>query len=124
MINVKHKFNIIYIFHFSFRDEGIKFPDLEKEFEPNLINSTVYIISMALQVATFAINYKVILNVSRRYGTFKRNLTTRNMSLINLHILLILTGPPIYGIYKRKQTIDDKFGWNIFVYCISCPWLE
>ena len=27
-----------------------KFPDLEKEFEPSLLNSTVYIISMFLQV--------------------------------------------------------------------------
>nr|SVE82344.1 EOG090X00J5 [Daphnia magna] len=34
------------------------FPDLDKEFEPNLLNSTVYIISMALQVSTIAVNYR------------------------------------------------------------------
>nr|CAG4651569.1 EOG090X00J5 [Triops cancriformis] len=35
-----------------------EFADLEKEFEPNILNSTVYVISMALQVCTIAINYR------------------------------------------------------------------
>ncbi|XP_049519689.1 endoplasmic reticulum transmembrane helix translocase [Dermacentor silvarum] len=35
-----------------------KFSDRDDEFKPSLLNSTVYIISMALQVSTFAINYR------------------------------------------------------------------
>ncbi|PAV82047.1 hypothetical protein WR25_11092 [Diploscapter pachys] len=32
--------------------------DLEAKFSPNILNTTVYIISMALQVCTFAVNYR------------------------------------------------------------------
>jgi len=32
--------------------------DLERKFEPSLVNSVVYIVSMSMQVATFAVNYR------------------------------------------------------------------
>jgi manganese-transporting P-type ATPase len=32
--------------------------DKDTEFQPNIINSTVYLICMGLQVSTFAVNYK------------------------------------------------------------------
>jgi len=54
-----HLSSMVYLVHQAYkREPRLEFPDLEKEFEPNLLNSTVYIISMFLQVSTFAINYR------------------------------------------------------------------
>ena len=36
-----------------------EFVDLEKDFEKNELNSAVYLISMAMQISNFAVNYKV-----------------------------------------------------------------
>lgn len=41
------------------RIEG--FVDLEKEFEENVLNSAVYLISVGMQISNFAVNYKVSL---------------------------------------------------------------
>ena len=39
-----------------YRSEDV---DLEAEFEQNKLNSAVYLISMAMQISNFAVNYKV-----------------------------------------------------------------
>lgn len=41
--------------------------DLEAKFTPNYLNTTVYIISMALQVCTFAVNYRVCVLIESHF---------------------------------------------------------
>jgi len=41
---------------FDFSSEEV---DLEKDFEQNELNSAVYLISVAMQISNFAVNYKV-----------------------------------------------------------------
>ena len=36
-----------------------EFVDLEKKFEQNVLNSTVYLISMTMQISNVAVNYRV-----------------------------------------------------------------
>ena len=57
-----------------------EFVNLEKEFEQNVLNSTVYLISMTMQISNVAVNYRVSINWN---------------SVTN--VILLLIGSPIYG---------------------------
>ncbi|CAG8739180.1 18402_t:CDS:2, partial [Acaulospora morrowiae] len=53
-----HIASLIYIVDLVFHYEEKKVVDLEGEFEPSLLNTAVYLISLSMQVSTFAINYQ------------------------------------------------------------------
>ncbi|RHZ71892.1 hypothetical protein Glove_251g27 [Diversispora epigaea] len=53
-----HIFSLIYIVDSVFRYEEKASVDLEREFEPSLLNTSVYLISLSMQVSTFVINYQ------------------------------------------------------------------
>lgn len=58
-----HFYTLIYLVKEAYARSPPKpeFVDLEAEFKPSILNSTVYVISVSLQVSTFAVNYKVTL---------------------------------------------------------------
>ncbi|PRD30690.1 UNVERIFIED_CONTAM: Atp13a1 [Trichonephila clavipes] len=80
-------------------DRSEKFADLEAEFKPSILNSTVYIISMALQLATFAVNY--------RGHPFMESLSENKPLMYSIvisgtAILMLVTGlsPDLAGIFS------------------------
>ena len=44
--------------------------DLDAEFKPNLLNTGIYLVSLVMQISTFAINYQVILRGEDFYPFF------------------------------------------------------
>ena len=56
-----------------------EFVNLEKEFEQNVLNSTVYLISMTMQISNVAVNYRVSINWN------------------SVNVILLLIGSPIHG---------------------------
>ncbi|CAG8559023.1 16624_t:CDS:10, partial [Cetraspora pellucida] len=53
-----HIASLVYIVDLVFHYEEKKTVDLEGDFEPSLLNTAIYLISLSMQVSTFAINYQ------------------------------------------------------------------
>uniref|UniRef100_G3T1R2 ATPase 13A1 n=1 Tax=Loxodonta africana TaxID=9785 RepID=G3T1R2_LOXAF len=76
-----------------------QFVDLYKEFEPSLVNSTVYIMAMAMQTATFAINY--------RGPPFMESLTENKPLVWSLAVSILAISGLLLG---SSPDVNSQFG--------------
>ena len=99
------------VFNFKTCDQAYKrepreeFPDLEKEFEPSLLNSTVYIISMFLQVSSLDGSEINIFHIT------------------GVHIRHKLPRPPFHGVPDREQIVALQPGRGWRLRGDACSWL-
>ena len=76
-----------------------EFIDLEAEFKPSILNSTVYVISVALQVSTFAVNYKVLCLDCVRHLWL---ICCSSFQLLSRPSPFHLAGTPFHGKFGRE----------------------
>ena len=90
-----------------------EFVDLEKEFEPNILNSVVYLIDMGMQVSTFAVNY--------RGEPFMQSLWShkplRNCLLITFIVVLALTAHLMPELNEWFQLVP--FPHDVSIYLLT-----
>jgi len=79
-----------------------KAANLDSAFKPSLLNSTVYIISIGLQISTFAVNYKVSLNHILKIG--------HSFHLFYLTYYIIKGHPFMESLRQNKPLL-----WSIFI---------
>ncbi|VDO18536.1 unnamed protein product [Heligmosomoides polygyrus] len=90
--------------------------DLEAKFTPSILNTSVYIISMALQVCTFAVNY--------RGRPFMESLIENKAMLYSILIsgsavFMLATGASPDAMQQFELVILPNELRNILVYCVA-----
>lgn len=91
--------------------------DAAEVFESNILNSTVYIISIAFQVSTIAVNYRVNFEINQSINQFLFHVL---QIIISFFLKFLFKGHPFMeSFWENKSLMISIVGSSVGIICLA-----